>query len=95
MTSPAGVERRKVIFEGNVQGVGFRFTTRRIAAGYDVTGYVKNLRTGDVELVAEGPPDELQRFIADIQQAMSGYIAEARQEATGYTGEFDDFEIRP
>jgi acylphosphatase len=95
MSRSQPLERRRVIFEGHVQGVGFRFTTQRVAARHRVTGNVTNLPTGDVELVCEGEADELQRFLADVQQAMSGYITETRQEVSRYTGEFDDFAIRP
>lgn len=94
MNSPSGLERRRVLFSGNVQGVGFRYTTLHVARRHPVTGYVKNLRTGDVELVAEGRPDDLRRFLADVEQAMAGYIAETRQETGVYSGEFDEFDIR-
>jgi acylphosphatase len=94
VNAPGDLERRRGVFSGNVQGVGFRFTTLRVAGRHPVTGYVKNLRTGDVELVAEGRPDDLRRFLADVEQAMFGHIAEARQEAAAPTGEFDEFEIR-
>ena len=41
---------KKVIFTGRVQGVGFRYTTKQIALGFDVSGTVKNLSDGTVEL---------------------------------------------
>ena len=49
-------ERRRVVFSGRVQGVGFRFTCQSLARGFDVAGYVRNLADGRVELVAEGEP---------------------------------------
>ena len=48
----------QAFYEGRVQGVGFRYTARRIAAGFDVAGYVRNLADGRVELVASGDDEE-------------------------------------
>lgn len=48
------LERREVRYRGRVQGVGFRYTARSIAQSYAVTGYVKNVADGSVELVVEG-----------------------------------------
>ena len=53
---PADQECRRIIFHGRVQGVGFRYTTHRIARGFPVTGFVRNLTDGTVELVACGTP---------------------------------------
>ena len=47
----------QVFYEGNVQGVGFRYTVRHIAKGFDITGSVRNLRDGRVELLATGEED--------------------------------------
>jgi acylphosphatase len=66
--------RRRVHFSGRVQGVGFRFTCHSLARGYQVAGHVRNLADGRVELVAEGEPLELERFLAAIQLEMSSYI---------------------
>jgi acylphosphatase len=66
--------RRRARFSGRVQGVGFRFTCQSIARGYEVEGYVRNLPDGDVELVAEGEPLELEKFQQAIAFEMSAYI---------------------
>ena len=58
--------RRAAYYTGRVQGVGFRYTTQRIAADYPVDGFVKNLPDGRVELVAEGPPAQVQAFLAAV-----------------------------
>lgn len=94
MTASSPSCRRTVHYSGSVQGVGFRFTTQRIADRYRVTGYVLNLPDGRVELVAEGSPAEVGRFLAAVDKAMHGYVQErvvAEQEATG---EFPMFVIR-
>lgn len=57
---------KRVIFEGRVQGVGFRYTVKNIARGYDVVGWVKNLPDGSVELQCSGEREEVRAFIAEI-----------------------------
>jgi len=59
----------QVFYEGRVQGVGFRFTVRHIAKGFDVTGWVRNLRDGRVELQVTGDEDELRAFLDQIAQS--------------------------
>ena len=60
---------KQVFYEGHVQGVGFRWSIRRIAHGFDVTGWVKNLPDGRVELQASGEADELNAFLEAISQS--------------------------
>ncbi len=57
---------QRVIFEGRVQGIGFRYTVKDLARGFDVCGWVKNLPDGSVELQVMGEPDELHAFIREI-----------------------------
>jgi acylphosphatase len=59
----------QVFFEGNVQGVGFRYTIRHIAKGFDVTGWVRNLRDGRVEMQVDGADDEVRAFLDAIMQS--------------------------
>ena len=60
---------RHVFFEGRVQGVGFRWTVKNLARGYDVTGWVKNLPDGRVELQAAGDADEVDAFVEAIEES--------------------------
>jgi len=53
----------QVFYEGHVQGVGFRFTVRHIAKGFDVTGWVRNLPDGRVEAVFEGDAEGVERLV--------------------------------
>ena len=70
------MERVIVHYSGRVHGVGFRATVRHLACGYDVTGTVRNLPDGRVELIAEGARSELQAFLDGIAQSeLSGFIA--------------------
>ena len=85
--------RRTVCFSGEVQGVGFRFTTRHLAREFEVTGTVRNLSDGRVELVAEGAPEELDRFVQAIEARMGSYIADVSASESPAGGTFDRFEI--
>jgi acylphosphatase len=58
-----------VFYEGHVQGVGFRFTVRHIAKGFDVTGWVRNLPDGRVELQATGDEEEVRAFLDQVAQS--------------------------
>lgn len=86
--------RRTVYFSGHVQGVGFRFITRQIAAEHAVSGYVKNLPDGRVQLVVEGEPNALSALVDQVCEKMQGYIDDVRQDQGTPTGEFAVFEIR-
>ena len=91
--SAAGKERREVLYSGRVQGVGFRWTAREVAQSFAVTGFVKNLEDGRVQLVAEGRSQELDRLLAAMAERMSGYIRQAAVTTGPATGEFRTFEI--
>ncbi|HAL92227.1 MAG TPA: acylphosphatase, partial [Verrucomicrobia bacterium] len=66
----------RVRYEGEVQGVGFRYTARGIANRLEVTGGVENLNDGSVQLVAEGPEDVLKQLLLQIRVSGVGrYIA--------------------
>lgn len=68
-------KRLTAFFSGSVQGVGFRYTSEHLSRQFQVTGYVKNLSDGRVELVAEGEESELVRFLTTIRESrMGGYI---------------------
>jgi acylphosphatase len=88
------VHRRHCLFSGRVQGVGFRYTTKNIAMRHNVTGYVRNLPDGRVELVMEGPPQEIQGVLESVSQRMNDYIQGVDQSEFPATGEFAHFSIR-
>lgn len=71
---------KNVLYSGRVQGVGFRYSTKRIASGFDVTGWIKNLPDGRVELLAQAlEADELEAFLEDIQQSSLGSHIKQRE----------------
>ena len=59
----------RILFEGKVQGVGFRWSVKQVAKGFDVVGWVRNLPDGRVELQAGGEESEVRAFIAAIGQS--------------------------
>jgi len=59
----------QVFYEGNVQGVGFRWSVRHIAKGFDVTGWVRNRLDGRVEVQVNGEEDEVRAFLDGIAQS--------------------------
>ena len=60
---------RHVYYEGHVQGVGFRYTVRHIAKGYEIVGWVKNLMDGRVELRVSGEEAEVTAFLTAIRES--------------------------
>ena len=84
----------RVIFRGRVQGVGFRWTTRGIAARYTVEGYVRNQTDGTVELVACGERAVVRQFLDELQQTMSGNISDIEQSEFDSAETFAGFSIR-
>jgi acylphosphatase len=71
---------RQILFSGRVQGVGFRYTTKRIAGGFDVTGWVKNLPDGRVEMqMMAADSDELNAFIEAINESELGSFIKERE----------------
>jgi acylphosphatase len=91
---PTAEIRREIHFEGRVQGVGFRQTTRSIATGFPVVGFVQNLPDGRVRLVAEGSSVEVDRFVAAVQNELNRYIRDMQTDDSPAVGEFKDFDIR-
>ncbi len=88
--------RRRVhaLFSGRVQGVGFRFTVCQLAGEYAVTGYVRNLPDGNVEMVAEGSEQELSDLVRAVQESRPGrYIVGTHLGWEPPTGQYDHFGV--
>jgi acylphosphatase len=84
---------RLVHYSGQVQGVGFRATAAGIARDHPVTGCVKNLKDGRVELLAEGTPEAVQKFLEAVRTRMRHYIDKEQIEEQPATGKYKRFEI--
>lgn len=88
------LKRVHVLFSGRVQGVGFRYTVCRIAAQHNVTGNVRNLANGDVELTAEGPQPVLSDFLFSIRNSpLREGILREQMTWEPPTGEFKQFGV--
>ncbi len=77
---------KRVIYRGRVQGVGFRYTAHGLARGYAAAGLVRNLPTGEVELVAEGAADQVDAFLAAVAERMADFIESATVQDAPPTG---------
>ncbi|MDP6045303.1 MAG: acylphosphatase [Phycisphaerae bacterium] len=86
-------EQRTIRFTGNVQGVGFRFTTCRIAESFDVTGSVRNCPDGAVECIVEGAPDEIDAFVRALEDRMGHFIRDRTEVIAPHTGRFGGFSV--
>ena len=87
-------ERLQVLYSGRVQGVGFRFTVKMVAQGFDLTGTVRNLPEGRVELIAEGERAELEEFLKGIQDSDVGAFIRGEEKSWSEAkNEFRGFEI--
>jgi acylphosphatase len=87
-------ERRELFYSGSVQGVGFRYTTARIARRHPVDGFVRNLADGRVQLVVEGDAETLDRFVDEVAAAFEGMVRDVQVERRASSEEFDGFRIR-
>jgi acylphosphatase len=87
--------RIAVLVSGLVQGVGFRYFTRRTARSLDLTGWVKNLPDGTVAAVFEGPRIDVEAVVEALRQGPAGSRVERMEvEQQVYRGEFENFEVR-
>jgi acylphosphatase len=79
---------------GIVQGVGFRYFTYREASSLGITGYVKNLSDGQVEVFAEGLREDLQVLLDRLQQGPgAGYVEEVDVEWKSFEDKYHRFSV--
>ena len=81
-------------FTGRVQGVGFRFTAQDIAAELNIVGWVKNLRDGRVEILAEAEEEALKDLLERLNSFFNRYIQDTETEWLIPTAEFSDFRVK-
>jgi acylphosphatase len=86
--------RIHALVRGIVQGVGFRYFVVNAARTAGLVGFVKNLRDGSVEILAEGPREELERFARVLSEGpRRGLVRDVQLRWTESTGEFESFEV--
>jgi len=93
-TEPGKPIARRVHYSGRVQGVGFRDTTAEIARGYAVTGWVKNLSDGRVELLVEGREDAVLKFLAAVRARWKRNIDREQIDERKPTGDYKSFTVK-
>ena len=87
--------RLEAKIQGRVQGVSFRFYTRRRAGDLDVAGYVRNEPDGSVSVVAEGPRPRLEELLSFLRVGPSAaFVTEVKVRWLAPTGRFKRFEVR-
>ena len=84
---------RQVVFKGHVQGVGFRYTTQRIAGRHGLNGYVKNCPDGTVEAFFQGTEPNVEACIDAIRDAFSGYLRDVKTVDKPANPQYTDFRI--
>ncbi len=87
-------QRRTCHFCGRVQGVGFRYTAHNLAMRHNVSGYIRNLDDGRVELVLEGPEEEVDAVVRGLSDRLDSFIQHVDEHVLPPTGEFSHFDIR-
>jgi acylphosphatase len=75
-------EARKILFSGRVQGVGFRMTAMQFAAGRPVSGTVRNLPDGRVEMLVEGKAAEIDALVERLREHFGGFVRSIEQAAS-------------
>ena len=84
---------KRIIFTGRVQGVGFRFTARRAASRRQLTGFVRNVPDGTVEMLAQGRSEDIDDCIQDLKEYFAGYLKETSIEEIPPDPRYIDFKI--
>jgi acylphosphatase len=93
-TPESSRRRMTILYSGHVQGVGFRYTARTVATGFEITGTIRNLPDGRVELTAEGARLELEEFrLAILDAGLAGFIRGEQVTWAAAKNEFRGFEI--
>ncbi|MBK9989938.1 MAG: acylphosphatase [Verrucomicrobia bacterium] len=88
------IHHETVFFTGRVQGVGFRYTALQVAKEFEVSGWVKNLADGRVQLEAEGAPSTVKAFVVALEERMHGYIRKTERKSAKRVPQFAGFDIR-
>jgi acylphosphatase len=100
LSSPSGMTAdnktaKRWLIKGRVQGVGFRYFAQRAATELNLTGYVRNLEDGSVEVYAVGSQDQLARFAALLQRGPHGAMVRAAEEHLAEVLRYNSFVIEP
>jgi acylphosphatase len=81
-------------FTGHVQGVGFRYSALQVAREFDVSGFVRNLPDGRVHLEVEGVSDQVEAFLAAVEERMHGFVRKVERLPGKREPQFQGFTIK-
>ncbi|UCG57104.1 MAG: acylphosphatase [Phycisphaerales bacterium] len=84
---------KHIIFVGRVQGVGFRYTAHNIARRRGLTGFVRNVPDGTVEMLAQGPAEDVEDCVRDIEESFAGYVKETKIDEIPPDPRYPDFKV--
>jgi len=84
----------QILFSGRVQGVGFRYTTERVASALPVRGFVRNLYDRRVEVIVTGSPISIQQLIDGLLERFGSGITGIDRQIIDAPEDFQDFEVR-
>jgi acylphosphatase len=87
------IAAKHIVVSGRVQGVGFRFTALNIANRYRLTGHVRNLSNGAVEMLLQGPSETIDNCIRDLQDSFAGCISQTDADVVTLDPNLTDFRI--
>jgi acylphosphatase len=82
-----------VFYSGKVQGVGFRSSVAEIAHDFPVTGWVKNLEDGRVQLVVEGPEASVEKFLKTVRTRWKDHIEKEENKKQEPSGKYKSFDV--
>ena len=86
---------KKILYEGRVQGVGFRFGVRQIAEGFAVAGHAANLPDGRVEVFLQGDREEVEEMEKEIGRShLEGFIRKQEGREVAVEAGRKGFQIR-
>jgi acylphosphatase len=88
------IPTKQVIFKGEVQGVGFRYTTNRLAKRYNITGWVRNLADGNVELIMQGDLDDMRALQTELHNSSDRILIKESLERRVHLPKVPDFSVR-
>ncbi|MCX6054803.1 MAG: acylphosphatase [Chloroflexi bacterium] len=94
--SPSDIHQVHARISGHVQGVGFRYYVYHFAQIKDLTGWVRNLHNGQVELFAEGPMEDLSTLLSLVREGPSGaMVSDIDMDWPGSQKKYDRFSMLP
>lgn len=85
--------RCTIFYFGNVQGVGFRWNVRNIVCEFKISGFVRNLDNGSVEILMEGRETDIQKAMREIDLRMKGFWSKKHLEKREGEPHYHDFSI--